>query len=292
MECNSMSKLFFVIFFVRSSCDIWVGGVDVCQTSEVTFFLSSATQLIGPLDSRRSWQPSATSAQNQLLPVAKLPLKDLPSLKLTARPWKWMVGILLSYWGGLFSVAMLVSGRVKVKCIILYCSLFRGFVVGAMFFVFLFLQIVLTCPEFWSVFVILYIRWLRMKWSRGTQKSLKIPISQHQWLRDIGCEGFFVVLWGKPKEWGRFYLKFGNIWPPKTSPRKDTYFLGVGIIQIWFDVFQGGSGWRKKKSMRFACPATDVMWFLKTLTLWLRSKKKCRNEHRRRTIVMNKLSTA
>ena len=28
------------------------------------------------------------------------------------RPWKWMVGILLSYWGGNFSGAMLVSGRV------------------------------------------------------------------------------------------------------------------------------------------------------------------------------------
>ena len=36
----------------------------------------------------------------------------IPSLKLTARPYKWMVGILLSYWGGLFSGAMLVSGRV------------------------------------------------------------------------------------------------------------------------------------------------------------------------------------
>ncbi len=37
----------------------------------------------------------------------------VPSLKLTARTWKWMVGILLSYWGGLFSDAMLVSGRVN-----------------------------------------------------------------------------------------------------------------------------------------------------------------------------------
>ena len=27
-------------------------------------------------------------------------------------PWKWMVGILLSFWDGLFSGAMLVSGRV------------------------------------------------------------------------------------------------------------------------------------------------------------------------------------
>ena len=40
---------------------------------------------------------------------------EVPSLKLTVRPWKWMVGILLSYWGGLFSGAMLVSGRVLSK---------------------------------------------------------------------------------------------------------------------------------------------------------------------------------
>ena len=36
----------------------------------------------------------------------------LPSLKLTVRPLKWMVGILLSYWEGIFSGAMFVSGRV------------------------------------------------------------------------------------------------------------------------------------------------------------------------------------
>ena len=41
----------------------------------------------------------------------------LPSLKLTVRPWKWMVGILLSFWEGLFSGAMLVSGRVNVGCV-------------------------------------------------------------------------------------------------------------------------------------------------------------------------------
>ncbi len=41
---------------------------------------------------------------------------ELPSLKLTVRPWKWMVGILLSYWGiGLFSGTFwLVSGSVTV----------------------------------------------------------------------------------------------------------------------------------------------------------------------------------
>ncbi len=36
----------------------------------------------------------------------------IPSLKLIVRPWKWMVGRLLSSWETLFSGAMLVSGRV------------------------------------------------------------------------------------------------------------------------------------------------------------------------------------
>ena len=36
----------------------------------------------------------------------------IPSLKLTARTWKWMVGILDSFWDGPISGAMLVSGMV------------------------------------------------------------------------------------------------------------------------------------------------------------------------------------
>ena len=36
------------------------------------------------------------------------------SLKLTVRTWKWMVGRWISFWDGLFSGAMLVSGRVYV----------------------------------------------------------------------------------------------------------------------------------------------------------------------------------
>ncbi len=36
----------------------------------------------------------------------------IPSLKLTVRTWKWMVGVLVSFWDGLFSGAMLVSGSV------------------------------------------------------------------------------------------------------------------------------------------------------------------------------------
>ena len=39
----------------------------------------------------------------------------LPSLKLTARTWKWMVGILLSYWDGLFSGATLYSFREAIS---------------------------------------------------------------------------------------------------------------------------------------------------------------------------------
>ena len=40
---------------------------------------------------------------------------DLPSLKLTVRPWKLMVGILLSYWGlAIFRGEPLVSGRVSL----------------------------------------------------------------------------------------------------------------------------------------------------------------------------------
>ena len=45
----------------------------------------------------------------------KLAKHEIPPLKLTARPWKWVVVILLSYWGGLFSGAMLVSGRVNYQ---------------------------------------------------------------------------------------------------------------------------------------------------------------------------------
>ena len=36
----------------------------------------------------------------------------LPSLKLTNRPWKLLVGRLLSFWDTIFSGAMLVSGRI------------------------------------------------------------------------------------------------------------------------------------------------------------------------------------
>ncbi len=41
---------------------------------------------------------------------------DLPSLKLTVRTRKWMVGIRISFWDGPFSGAMLVSGRVYILC--------------------------------------------------------------------------------------------------------------------------------------------------------------------------------
>ncbi len=38
----------------------------------------------------------------------------IPSLKLTDRSWKWMVGRLLSFWDGNFSGAMSVSGRLTI----------------------------------------------------------------------------------------------------------------------------------------------------------------------------------
>ena len=49
----------------------------------------------------------------------------LPSLKLTVRTCKWMVGILLSFWDSLFSGTMLVSGRVPTW---IYSWFLRGFV--------------------------------------------------------------------------------------------------------------------------------------------------------------------
>ena len=44
-------------------------------------------------------------------------LESLPSLKLTACPWKWMLGKWFSFWGGLFSRAMSVLGRVTNRSI-------------------------------------------------------------------------------------------------------------------------------------------------------------------------------
>ena len=38
----------------------------------------------------------------------------IPALKLTARRWKLVVGRWISFWGGLFSGAMLVSGRIYI----------------------------------------------------------------------------------------------------------------------------------------------------------------------------------
>ena len=53
----------------------------------------------------------------QLFSTNKHPSKwefDLPSLKLTVRTWKWMVGIPVSFRDGQFSGAMLVSGSVPL----------------------------------------------------------------------------------------------------------------------------------------------------------------------------------
>ena len=48
----------------------------------------------------------------------------IPSLKPTESTWKWMVGILVSFWDGLFSGVMLVSGSV-ISCY--SCCLFSNF---------------------------------------------------------------------------------------------------------------------------------------------------------------------
>ena len=64
---------------------------------------------------------------------------EIPSLKLTACPWKWMVGILVSFWDGLFSGAMLVSGSVhhisQLVVIFLNGTPITRFPVGSQFLV-------------------------------------------------------------------------------------------------------------------------------------------------------------
>ena len=53
-----------------------------------------------------------------LQPISLCRIQKLPKLHslklLIISPWKWMVGILLSFWEGPFSGAMLVSGRVDL----------------------------------------------------------------------------------------------------------------------------------------------------------------------------------
>ncbi len=80
-----------------------------------------------PLDSLEKCQPFGTSSPSVFKFIHWLNLgfvclfdgwkkeskQNNNSLKLNSKsPWKMMVGILLSYWGGLFSGAMLVSGSV------------------------------------------------------------------------------------------------------------------------------------------------------------------------------------
>ena len=57
------------------------------------------------------------TSDTKLFSTNKHPSKwefDLPSLKLTVRTWKWMVGIPVSFRDGRFSGAMLVSGSVPL----------------------------------------------------------------------------------------------------------------------------------------------------------------------------------
>ena len=57
-------------------------------------------------------------------PPDPLHFDKIPSVKLTNRTWKWMVGRLLSFWEGLFSVDMWVSRSVSAcaeNCLSLRC---------------------------------------------------------------------------------------------------------------------------------------------------------------------------
>ena len=83
---------------------------------------------------------SATAKSPQNNRICKLPgeawinysstlnSKNLPSLKLTARTWTWMVGRVLSFWEGLlettiFRGELLVSGRVNTHQLVWWPSL-------------------------------------------------------------------------------------------------------------------------------------------------------------------------
>ncbi len=66
-----------------------------------------------------------------------------PSLKLTACPYKWMVGILLSYWGGIFSGAVLVSEKAY--------KLPRVVIIGLSFKEFYFGKLTHNLPDIWEM---------------------------------------------------------------------------------------------------------------------------------------------
>ena len=52
-----------------------------------------------------------------LMMMSHVKLQDLPSLKLTARTWKWMVGILISFWDPAYFQGLLLLVLGSVWCI-------------------------------------------------------------------------------------------------------------------------------------------------------------------------------
>ena len=70
------------------------------------------------------WLFKRSAGWNDAFPikVTQCGVKKLPSLKQTVRPWKWWFPIGISFSRGLFSGAMLVSGRVSKKWLIGWVS--------------------------------------------------------------------------------------------------------------------------------------------------------------------------
>ena len=98
--------------YIYHTLSVWDGGI---QHHDFLYICvqSSSQQIIRPnppYDKKKSWDGS-----NKFGPLMHYPLKLVPSLKLTVRPWKWMVGILLSlFWWPIFRCELLVSGRVDI----------------------------------------------------------------------------------------------------------------------------------------------------------------------------------
>ena len=115
-----------------ASCIIWQGYSQKGPVADITWRIRFNRRLAGvrntqeifypliPLDvlveKRDTTLPPATAtAWKQQLPSDFMASRELHSLKLAVRTWKWMVGILVSLWEGLFLGALLVLGRVPFR---------------------------------------------------------------------------------------------------------------------------------------------------------------------------------
>ena len=93
----------------KSSSKQWIFRTELLVSGRVT-----STEFFGQSRRPKSHTPCGVTGP-ACGPCVKW-LGVLPSLKilkLTVRTWKWMVGILVSFWDGLFSGAMLVLGGVN-----------------------------------------------------------------------------------------------------------------------------------------------------------------------------------